>query len=321
MYAVANARTACGAALAAPPARSRRGGGGDGYSWVRLRPGERRPVAAGCGRSARGCRSRRAAAAARAPPHAASAPAASRRSRSQPHRVPRDEPGRAADSGCQPIPALPSPGPAASCVSQRSPATYMNTWSALAYSVTQRPGPGRPKDSSVPDARVVGRPGAGRRRRAGARRCSSSRRRAPSSDSGRPWPPPTRYGLPAIWLPAAMISLTAGGASAGAAARPFGSSCARPAGGQRRRPRPRPARTRAGSCAAGGAPRRAPARRRALPEERRRRPRPAGARSAPGPTTGRPRRGSRAARRAPTTGRSRAGRPSTGPPPRPKSRL
>ena len=27
----------------------------------------------------------------------------------------------------QPIPALPSPAPAASCVSQRSPATYMNT--------------------------------------------------------------------------------------------------------------------------------------------------------------------------------------------------
>ena len=35
-------------------------------------------------------------------------------------------------SGCQPIPALPSCGPAALWVSQRNPATYMNTWSALA---------------------------------------------------------------------------------------------------------------------------------------------------------------------------------------------
>ncbi len=35
-------------------------------------------------------------------------------------------------SGCHPMPLLPSPGPAASWVSQRSPATYMNTWSALA---------------------------------------------------------------------------------------------------------------------------------------------------------------------------------------------
>ena len=34
--------------------------------------------------------------------------------------------------GCHPIPELPSPGPAALWVSQRSPATYMNTWSAFA---------------------------------------------------------------------------------------------------------------------------------------------------------------------------------------------
>jgi hypothetical protein len=42
------------------------------------------------------------------------------------------KPAASRTSGCQPIPALPSCGPAALCVSQRSPATYMNTWSALA---------------------------------------------------------------------------------------------------------------------------------------------------------------------------------------------
>src|SRR5207248_9641864 len=35
-------------------------------------------------------------------------------------------------SGCQPMPLEPSPGPAAPYVSQRSPATYMKTWSGLA---------------------------------------------------------------------------------------------------------------------------------------------------------------------------------------------
>ena len=44
------------------------------------------------------------------------------------------------------------------------------------------------------------------------------------------------YGLPTIWLPAAMIPLTAAGAAAGAVAWPPGRSCGPRAGGDRATP-------------------------------------------------------------------------------------
>src|SRR3954449_10721541 len=80
--------------------------------------------------------------------------------------------------------------------------------------VTHWPGPGSPQSVKLPDG------------------IACSRRPAPWSaketepeqseplSSHLPWPPPYLYGLLAIWLPAAMICTTCGGAPAGATASP-----------------------------------------------------------------------------------------------------
>ena len=118
MYAVAKAATAAAAVLDAPRALSR-GGGGEGYS---------------CVACARASGDGRALCPAPQPAHASAAANRTLAGRTpySPAGCRATNPAELRISGCQPIPALPSPGPAALCVSHRSPATYMKMWSAEA---------------------------------------------------------------------------------------------------------------------------------------------------------------------------------------------
>ncbi len=212
MYAPAKERTA---AIADGGA----GGGLGRRLWARGTRGSRWATASGSRAPGvrRRLRTRRRAAA----PRRSSTPA------SQPLRMPGDEPIRAPD---QRVPAdsaasVPRPGGVV-----RVPAQPGHVHEhVVCVGVDRHPGTrsGLPEGLELARGSPSRSPAAARLRTAGARRSRSSRSRARPRSSGTPWPPPYTYGLPTIWLPAAMISLTAGGASAGAAASPSGSSCAR----------------------------------------------------------------------------------------------